>query len=104
MQWPVLAYAQESAKSVYWYYGQRNGSTRAPRSLGLKRVNHQQPLASQTARWRFTRYIRVPSGAWTFRAVACTRDTYSTDGFGLPGRHHCGASSITLRQSRHYLG
>jgi hypothetical protein len=105
MQWPALAYAHESAKSVYWYYGQRNGSERLPRSLSLKRVNHQQPLSTpQTARWRFARYVRVPSGAWTFRVVSCTRDTYHVDGFGLPGRHHCGASKITLRQSRHYLG
>jgi hypothetical protein len=104
MQWPAVVYAQESAKSVYWYYGQRNRSERPPRSLRLKAVNQQLPLSSQTARWRFRHSVRVPAGAWTFRVVSCTRDAYHTDGFGLPGHHHCGASSITLRQSRHYLG
>jgi hypothetical protein len=104
MQWPSLVYPRESAKSVYWYYGQRNGSTRPPRLLRLKAVNQQRLLPSRMARWRFTRSIRVPRGSWTFRVVSCTRDTYSLDGFGLPRHHHCGDSSITLRQSRHYLG
>jgi hypothetical protein len=104
MQWPAIVYPRESTKSVYWYYGQRNGSAHAPRSLGRKAVNHQGLLPSQSARWHFRHTVRVPRGTWTFRVVSCTRDTYRKDGFGLPGRHHCGASRITLRQSRHYLG
>jgi hypothetical protein len=104
MQWPSPVYPRESAKKVYWYYGQRNGSKRAPRSLRRKAVNHQILLPSESARWHFRHTVRVPRGTWTFRVVSCTRDTYRKDGFGLPGRHHCGASSITLRQSRHYLG
>jgi hypothetical protein len=103
MQWPPVVYPRESTKSVYWYYGQRN-TARPPRFLRLKTVNHQVPLPSQEARWHFRHTVKVPSGSWTFRVVSCTRDTYHLDGFGLPGHHHCGDSTITLRQSRHYLG
>jgi hypothetical protein len=103
-KYPTSVYAHESAKSLYWYYGQRNGSHHPPGSLGLTTVNSQHPLSSNTVRWHFEHSVTVPAGDWSFQIIACTIDDYNADGFALPGHHHCGASSLTHRQASHYVG
>jgi hypothetical protein len=103
-QYPAAAYSTESAKPVYVYYGQRNGSTNHPGTLQLKKQVSQQPAGSNATKVAYSVAVTFPNSAWSFYTTSCNKDTESVDGLGLPGHHYCGDSSITYRQATHYLG
>jgi hypothetical protein len=106
LHYPVGAYRREAAKRVRFYYGQRNGSGSPPRLLRLVRTFPQRPLGHHTTAVIARHGVRFPR-VYRFAFAACLPSSERLDGVGLPGEpgsHHCGAPSITFRQSRHWLG
>lgn len=106
LRFPEDAYAAESAKRVYFYYGQRNGSDRPPAALHLDETVGQRRMGGQATAVTITHRVRLPH-RYRFAIAACLRTTMTADGIGLPGppgSHGCGDARITYRQSRHWLG
>lgn len=106
LRFPEDAYANESRKRVYFYYGQRNGSARPPVALHLAETVGQRRIAGQTTAVTIRHRVRLRHN-YRFAIAACLRTTMATDGIGLPGApgsHGCGDARITYRQSRHWLG
>jgi hypothetical protein len=102
--YPTSAYATETPKPVYVYYGQHNGSQKHPKTLKLKKQVSQHAIGFNTVKIAYAISVSLPANGYGFFAQSCTRDTESTNGFALPGHHHCGDSSITYRQATHYVG
>jgi hypothetical protein len=101
--YPRSAYATEKSKSVYIYYGQRNGSKRPPSTLGFQKKVPQHPGRGTSTRISVALQITAPKSVWSYYVLACTQLSEQTDGLGLPGplgSHHCGDSRITIRQAK----
>ena len=106
LRFPEDAYPTESAKRVFFYYGQRNRSDRPPAALRLAETVGQRRMSGQTTSVTIGHRVRLPH-RYRFAIAACLRTTMATDGIGLPGApgsHGCGDARITYRQSRHWLG
>jgi hypothetical protein len=97
----------ESAKRWYLYFAIDTHLPRLPKSLPRdnsasaarpRRVNALEYEVTLTFRFRTT--IKNPSS--DILPAGCTKDTESTDGYGLPGHHGCGASKIST--SSPYVG
>ncbi|MEA2128812.1 MAG: hypothetical protein QOJ85_1703 [Solirubrobacteraceae bacterium] len=102
-RYPAEVYHGEYAKPVYFYYGQRNDLGRPPPRLRLIKTITRLPIGNNVARVDITHRIFF-TRQYTFEAAICTKDTQPINGFGLPGRHHCGQRTITYRQAQGYLG
>jgi hypothetical protein len=103
---PEDALATESSKRVYFYYGQRNGSSKPPATLHLAETVWQRRIGGDRTSVAIRHRVRLPH-RYRFAIAACLRTTMSTDGIGLPGppgSHGCGDARITYRQSRRWLG
>jgi hypothetical protein len=103
---PASAYRTESKKRVYFYLAQWRSSkhpatwfylAKKDKASKVKRINSGE--FEQTLTW----YITVSAGHY-FIPQACTRDSESTDGLGLPGRHGCGDKRVSIRDGLTYLG
>lgn len=104
--YPAGAFATEVSKRVFFYYGQRNGSSKPPKRLDLVESVRQRRLAHHRTRIVVAHQVHLPH-VYRFAVAACTRTSMRADGLGLPGRpggHGCGDPKITYRESRHWLG
>jgi hypothetical protein len=100
---PASAFKTESRKHVYLYLAL--GDPRPPKNYTLSTASH----ASKAKRVNSGKYwetltwiIPVRNARTTFIPNACTKDTESKDGMGLPGRHGCGNRHVP--RSAIYLG
>jgi hypothetical protein len=106
---PAAAYRTEIHKHWYLYLGVRRSRTRKPpppkyiyltsagRSSRPRRVGHGQYEIT----FIFHIALRRQSANWI--ANACTKDTETRDGIGLPGHHLCGNRRLRVG-SFNYLG
>ena len=85
---------------VYFYYGQVNGSSRAPKNLALVKVVPPH-VTSRDVSFTVAYEVHFPSGPSRFRYTYCRRDNEAADGYGLPGHHHCGDPTVNANA---YLG
>jgi hypothetical protein len=84
----------------YFYYGQIDGSTAAPKNLPLVKVVSPE-ITPRDVAFTVSYVVHFPSGASRFRYTYCRRDNEAQDGWGLPGRHHCGDATVNTSE---YLG
>jgi hypothetical protein len=98
---PAAAYKTEVGKKWYFYIAI---SKSLPRYLHLtnsasastaRKVNANEYVQTMTVHYS----APTPKDLWD---VACTRDTVSKDGMGLPGHHGCGNPRVSSRSI--YLG
>ena len=84
----------EAGKHTYFYDGIRAGSA-PPTRLQLITGARVSVVNLTANRYRYTVAwtMHFPTRS-TWQASWCTRDTFSRDGFGLPGSNGCGAASI----------
>jgi hypothetical protein len=107
---PANAVRTEEAKPWFVYIGlhvgRRGGPTpKAPKWMRLD----TQATASAPVNLSHNSYevtlsfsFQIGNNPYSWRWTACTKDTESQDGTGLPGHHRCGASKV--RSSISYLG
>jgi hypothetical protein len=100
--YPRSTYATESAKPVFLYYGQRDGSRRYPEVMALQTPTFPQtPFSPRSTQLVMTHSITLPGADWAMYWAACTQTTESVDGLGLPGAAGswgCGGSTTTRRR------
>jgi hypothetical protein len=103
---PSIA-ARESAKRWYIYLGLSLAPSKEPPPPKIEYLHANLSASSseigptsykKTLRLSFT----IGNEAYRWNWTICDRDTESADGFGLPGYHGCGASSVEA--SGGYLG
>jgi hypothetical protein len=84
---------------AYFYYGQTN-TTLEPTELSLVRA---VPRHFDGQRFSVTVDYPVdfPSPPFRFAYDVCWKSNETSDGVGLPGRHHCGQDSVSRGE---YLG
>ena len=99
LTWPQSAYAKESAKQVYVYYGQHNGSANPPGSLQLRKTVKQTALGNNKTEVKVSYFVHAPTTAWSYHLATCVKFTEATDGVGLPGHHGCGDQTVTNKQA-----
>jgi hypothetical protein len=92
--YPAGTAKREGKKLVYYYFGVRSGSqTTPPARVKLVKKSRQHHRGHQ---YRVGFSVKFPTPtAFSYRWEICTKDTEAHDGLGLPGRHHCGARSIS---------
>jgi hypothetical protein len=102
---PASAYRTEAAKHVYFYLATFASLRHLPKWLYLstassaskpKRINAGEFEVTLT--WR----ISLAHGQKYWIPVACTKDTETKDGLGLPGHHGCGAKKVSATAA--YIG
>ncbi len=106
---PPLSYRTEAAKRWYAYLALKLSRHRKPRpadtlSLDRKAVIGRVRQVSENE-FEVTATITVKIGhadRYYLNVNICQRDSYLTDGIGLPGRHGCGGPSISNKPG--YLG
>jgi hypothetical protein len=108
-QVPASAYKTEAAKAWYLYLGVNESagqpSTGAPKYLNLSRLSTASParrISATEYKVDFTFRVKVEHKNVELFLNACTKDTESKDGLGLPGHHDCGRKQV--RASAVYLG
>lgn len=100
LSYPGDAYAKESAKRVYFYYGQRNGSSEHPDAVAFRKTVKQHGIGHHRTAVHVTLTVHAPSsGAWAGYVVGCTRWSFDADGFGLPRHHGCGDPTVSYSQA-----
>jgi hypothetical protein len=87
---------------VYLYFGLLSGTTPPQRIKRVQRV----PLHRSGRRLTYTiaYHVVFPAPPFQFRVAACFKQAEAQDGLGLPGKHRCGAKTLTRRQYLGYLG
>jgi hypothetical protein len=96
--YPASAYATEAAKSVFVYFGIRNG-TQPPQTLTLRKTVQQKGIGNDTTSVSASYSFQAPSGKWTYQIATCIKFTEAVDGLGLPTSHHCGDQSVSHQQA-----
>jgi hypothetical protein len=106
---PPSTLATERHKAWHPYFGLTlRSSGRAPRPKTLKlngghaHVVGTKKLNSQQYQATITYSFRIGNNSSFFVIAACQKDTESTDGLNLPGRHSCGNKVISSKLP--YLG
>jgi hypothetical protein len=99
LTFPASAYAAESAKKVYVYYGQRNGSATAPGTVQLRKTVNQKPLGNNKTEVKVSYFVHAPTTAWSYHLATCIKFTEAADGVGLPGHHGCGDQTVSNKQA-----
>lgn len=98
--YPKSAYALESVKPFFFYYGQRNGSRRYPQVMALQEPTYPQlPGVPGSTHLEITRPIVLPGTDWRMYWTACSQTSEQLDGLGLPGApgsHGCGGPTTTV--------
>jgi len=108
---PPAALQTEAAKHVYFYFAvnlSSSSAVSAPKTLYLQTnytLSAPTILSSdhyqQTLSFWYASHNEYTKWNW----FACTRDTESADGIGLPGHHGCGNSTVPVSvRSRGYIG
>lgn len=103
--YPAAVARREGAKRAYYYFGVRYGSQSIPPAR-VRRVKtgHLHRLRGNTYKTSFSVTFSTVQ-AYYYEWVICTKDTESTDGLGLPGRHGCGGRSISYAAiQKGYIG
>ena len=106
---PPSTLRTERPKPWYLYFGlklKRTGEPAPPKTLkrggghahvvSVKKLNSQQYVVTMTFSFR------VGNEGYFWAINACQKDTESTDGLNLPGRHSCGKKFISSKLP--YLG
>jgi hypothetical protein len=100
-QVPASAYKTEAAKRWYLYLGVNQSagqpSTGAPKYLnrsGISTASAARRLSATEFKVVFTFRARVDRKNVVLYPNACTKDTESKDGLGLPGHHGCGSKRV----------
>lgn len=106
---PASAYKDESRKHVYLYLGVNRShgtpSTKEPKYLTLSRISSASKARKVSATaFQIVLTFKIPFDGKNIRwwPNACSKDTESRDGIGLPRPHGCGASRV--RSNAIYLG
>lgn len=107
---PATAVRHEEAKPWFVYLGVRLGhaggaSPKAPRFLVLQHsatVSAPKAVSRNSYQVTLGFSFRIGNDRFAWRWTACTQDTESADGTGLPGHHGCGAGKISA--NFRYLG
>jgi hypothetical protein len=100
---PAAAYQTEVHKKIYLYLAV--GYPKLPGKFTLDtaaRASAPKKINPTEFRVTFTWHITLRHGSAQWVTLACTKDTESRDGMGLPGRHGCG--DRTISRSAHYVG
>jgi hypothetical protein len=100
--YPPSVAAQEGAKTTYFYVGVVSGSGTPPR-IKLVSTGPQHRVGGNRYRVEFDYSFPTP-GPYRYSWVTCTRDTEGSDGYGLPGHHHCGDRTIAYPSYTHWTG
>ncbi len=101
---PASAYKVESGKRYYLYL--LVGYPKLPGKFTLDtgaKASAPTKINSGSFRVTFTWYITLRHGSARWLTLACSKDTESKDGLGLPGSHGCGAKTIS-RKGLLYIG
>jgi hypothetical protein len=100
---PASAYKAESRKKLYFYFGVKLNPTKippAPTTLRLLR-SAKVSKAKRISATEFEQTVTFSFFASDHDALSanydfCSKASESSDGFDLPGHHHCGASKIKV--------
>jgi hypothetical protein len=105
---PTRAYAAEAAKHWYLYSRLFLSANRKPAPPKVLELNHSA-TASKPAKLHTYEFVvtvryafRIGNDAYRWRVGFCTKDSWRTDGLGLPGHHGCGNKWISANPA--YLG
>lgn len=101
---PAAAYRTEARKKFYLYLAV--GYPRLPGKFTLDtsaRASGPTKINPGSFRVTFTWYVTLRHGSAHWLTLACSKDTESTDGLGLPGHHGCGNQTIS-RSGLLYVG
>ena len=107
---PASAVGTEEAKPWFVYVGVRlghpgGGDPKAPAFLRLdSSATASAPVPKSHNSYMITLSFsfRIDNHRFNWRWTACTKDTESADGIGLPGHHGCGAAKVSAKVG--YLG
>jgi hypothetical protein len=106
---PASTMRTERPKAWHVYFGlklSRTGVPSPPKTLklggGHARVVSKKKLNAQQYSMTYTLSFRIGNEGYYFLTAACQKDTESTDGLNLPGRHSCGNRFISSKIR--YLG
>jgi hypothetical protein len=102
---PASAVRTEEAKPWFVYIGLRlghpgGGNPQAPAFLRLDgSATSSAPTAVSANSYAITLSFsfRIDNHRYNWRWTACTKDTESGDGIGLPGHHRCGADKVRAK-------
>jgi hypothetical protein len=101
---PSRDYKQEAGKHVYMYVSvgapPPSDYTLSTRST----VSKARKLNAGEFQLSFTFYVPITTPKDGFFVDACTKDSESHDGLGLPGHHGCGARNVNRKVADLYLG
>jgi hypothetical protein len=100
---PSSAYNTEVKKHVYLY--ERVGYPRLPKFFTLSttaKASRARRINAGEFERLLTFYIKLRNGGAAWFTLACTKDTESRDGIGLPGSHGCGAKRVNAKAP--YIG
>jgi hypothetical protein len=106
---PSSALGVEMSKHVYPYFGINLSATSTPPpprwlylDAGNASVSRPHRISTSKYETTLTFSFTVGNDGYYFKFNACTKDTLSRDGLGLPGSHGCGARRVPATAS--YLG
>jgi hypothetical protein len=107
---PASAVATEEAKPWFVYVGVRlghpgGGNPKPPAFLQLdSSATSSAPAPKSRNSYTITLSFSftIDNHRYNWRWTACTKDTESADGIGLPGHHGCGAAKVSAKVG--YLG
>jgi hypothetical protein len=103
---PAPAYHTETTKHMYFYLAQWKPGTPAAGRLALVssgRAGKPRRISAHEYSQRLTWHFNLRRGS-RFAISACTKDSLTKDGIGLPSHHHCGSKSLSAWQASGYLG
>jgi hypothetical protein len=105
---PASTFRDEISKHWYFYFALNLNPNRTPPTPRFARlythVTISRPMAhggeqfTRTLSWSFYTGVNGYAFVW----AACSKDTESTDGLGLPGHHACGVKVIDTKAE--YIG
>lgn len=106
---PVSIAKYETDKYLYTYLGYNLSPTKeppAPTTLKRWAFTVKKQLNSTTGEEvvKAAFSFKVGNDGYNYAINFCTQDSLTTDGFGLPGHHYCGDSTIPNPVPEGYLG
>jgi hypothetical protein len=92
-----------ASRPQYFYWGQHNGS-RLPARVRFIKVVHSKRLGPGKLKVVVRHRFKAPRTRYNQRINVCRKDRFASDGFGLPGHHHCGDKAIPYPSYLKYVG
>ncbi len=100
---PASAYSTESAKHPYLYIIVPGKHDKLPKYATLStKSTSSKPTKINSGEYELTFHFTGPDKAYV--PLACTKDSETVDGLGLPGRHGCGDKRVLVKDALVYLG